>query len=176
MKTILALIVGVIIGAVSVWIYDGNRIRIERFTPTGNPQPSQPAPGQPPTPSAPSSAQPADSSGNSVQDKLNSLNLRTEDIKDELTRSGRVIRSKAQHAGQAISDAATDTRTTAAIKGKLVADPDLSALSISVNTTEGVVTLSGTVDSEDRIGKAMLLALETDNVQQVISTLQIKPK
>jgi hypothetical protein len=172
MKTILALIVGVIIGAVSVWIYDGNRIRIERFTPTGNPQ--SPAQSTPTEPAQPSGNAAPDK--NSVQDKLSSLNLRTEDVKDELTRSGRVIRSKAQHAGQAVSDATADARATTAIKGKLVADPDLSALSISVNTTEGVVTLSGTVDSEDRIGKAMLLALETDSVQQVISTLQVKPK
>src|SRR5580765_5642233 len=115
MKTILALIVGVIIGAVSVWIYDGNRIRLERITPTGTAQP--PAQSPPAQPSS-SPDQPAQPSGNSVQDKLNSLNLRTEDVKDELARSGRVIRSKAQHAGQAVSDATADARATAAIKGK----------------------------------------------------------
>jgi osmotically-inducible protein OsmY len=43
-----------------------------------------------------------------------------------------------------------------------------------VNTTRGVVTLSGTVSSEAKIGKAMLLALQTEGVQEVISTLQIK--
>ena len=71
---------------------------------------------------------------------------------------------------------AADARVTGAIKGKLVANKDLSALSISVNTTEGIVTLSGSVNSAEDISKAMLLAMETDGVHEVISTLQVKPK
>jgi hypothetical protein len=180
MKTILALIVGIIIGATAVWFYDGNKIRIERYTPNGNAlAPTGNVEKLAPTGNSQSPAQPSGdtkSSADATQEELRSLKLRTEDIKDELARTGQVIRQKAHETGQAVSDAAADSRATAAIKGKLVADPDLSALSISVNTTDGVVTLSGTVDSEDRIGKAMLLALETDNVQQVVSTLQVKPK
>jgi len=56
----------------------------------------------------------------------------------------------------------------------MLADRELSALSISVNTTEGVVTLSGTVSSSENVSKAMLLAMETDGVREVISTLQVK--
>ena len=55
---------------------------------------------------------------------------------------------------------AIDARTTAAIKGKMVANKDLSALSISVNTTGGIVTLSGSVNSTDDISKAMMLAMD----------------
>jgi hyperosmotically inducible protein len=86
-----------------------------------------------------------------------------------------VVRRKAKEAGQAISDATADARITAAIKGKLVTS-DLPGLSISVNTTAGVVTLSGTVPSAEAISKAMLVAMETDGVKEVISTLQVKPK
>src|SRR5207302_5909068 len=89
----------------------------------------------------------ARSAGDAIQDKLRSLNLRTNDIREELSRSGQVIRRKAGEAGKAIADATADARVTAAIKAKLVADSELSALSISVNTTDGVVTLSGTVPS-----------------------------
>ena len=39
-----------------------------------------------------------------------------------------------------------------------------------------LVTLSGTVPSPDAISKAMLLAMETDGVKEVISTLQVKSK
>jgi hyperosmotically inducible periplasmic protein len=102
--------------------------------------------------------------------------LRPEDIKDDLARTGKVIRRKAQEAGQAIADATADARTTAAIKAKFIANRDLSALSISVNSTAGVVTLSGTVNSPEDIGKAILLALETDGVTQVVSTLQVTMK
>src|SRR5437660_8334034 len=71
--------------------------------------------------------------------------IRTEDIKEELAKTGRVVRQKARAAGAAIADATADARITAAIKAKLVADPDLSALQIAVSTTDGVVTLSGSV-------------------------------
>ncbi len=100
--------------------------------------------------------------------------LDTDRIKDELAKTGKVIRKKAKQAGAAISDAAADARITAEIKGKLAVEPGLSALKISVDTTDGVVTLAGTVSSHEAIQKAMNLALAVDGVAQVISTLQVK--
>jgi osmotically-inducible protein OsmY len=96
-------------------------------------------------------------------------------IKDELARTGKVIREKAKKAGDAIADATANARITAAIKSKLVQDSGLAAFRIDVDTTDGVVTLSGKVASYDEIGKAMDLALETDGVHKVVSTLQVKP-
>jgi osmotically-inducible protein OsmY len=110
----------------------------------------------------------------SVQEKLRALDLRTNDFKEELARNGQIIRRKAGQAGQAIADATADARITAAIKAKLLGSRDLSALSVSVNTTGGIVTLSGRVASAADISKAMLLAMETDGVREVISTLQLK--
>jgi hyperosmotically inducible periplasmic protein len=109
-----------------------------------------------------------------IKDKVGNISLRTEDIKEELARSGRVIRKKAAEVKTSVADATADTRVTAAIKAKLVADPDLSALSVSVNTTDGVVTLSGSVPSHEQIGRAMRLALETEGTREVISTLQVR--
>jgi len=109
-----------------------------------------------------------------VQEKLRVLDLRPEDIKEELSRTGQIVRRKTREAGQAIVDATADARITAAIKGKLVTDRTLSALSISVNTTEGVVTLSGAVSTPEDISKAMLLAMDTEGVREVISVLQVK--
>ena len=85
-----------------------------------------------------------------------------------------VVRRKAREIGEAAVDAALDARVTATIKAKLAADADLSAISIAVATTAGRVTLSGTVTSPELIGKAMTLALETDGVREVVSTIQIK--
>jgi osmotically-inducible protein OsmY len=109
-----------------------------------------------------------------VKDKLKDWSLSTTNIQQELERTGKVVRKKAQEIGTAIADATADARTTAAIKAKLVKDPDLFALSVSVNTTEGVVTLSGSVSSPEQIRKAMELALETEGVREVISTIQTK--
>jgi hypothetical protein len=151
MRTFLALVLGVALGGAAVWFYsiyrDDPRMR--------------------------SAEQKV---GNAAQDTLRVLHLRSEDIKDELARTGRVVRREAHEAGQAIADATADARVTTAIKAKLLASRDLSALNISVNTTAGVVTLSGFVTSSEHIGKAILLAMETDGVREVVSTLQVKPK
>ncbi len=84
------------------------------------------------------------------------------------------MRQKVQNAGDAIADATADARTTADIKGKILATSDLSAMGISVNTTGGKVTLSGTVSSAENLGKAIKLASDTDGVNEVVSTLQVK--
>jgi hyperosmotically inducible periplasmic protein len=100
----------------------------------------------------------------------------TEKIKDELNKTGKVIREKTRQAGQAIVDATANASTTAAIKAKLVQDSGLAALKIDVDTTDGVVTLSGSVHSYEQIDRAMDLALNTDGVTKVISTLLVKSK
>jgi hypothetical protein len=89
-----------------------------------------------------------------LRHRMEGLKLQPEDIKEELARSGQVVRRKAQETGRAIADATSDARITAAIKGKLLAHPELSAFSISVNTTDGVVTLAGAGD-RGRFSQAM---------------------
>lgn len=113
--------------------------------------------------------------GTATKNKMDELGLSSENIKDELARTGKVIRRKSESVGHAISDATADARITAAIKTKLVADPDLSAVSISVSTTDGCVTLSGSASSPDNIRKAMMVAYDTEGVNQVVSTLLVKP-
>jgi hyperosmotically inducible periplasmic protein len=157
-RILLALILGLALGAGAVWYFGSGR----------NDARVQSAANQ--------VENAAKSAGDAIQEKLRVLDLRPQDVKDELARTGQVVRRKAKEAGQAISDATADTRITAAIKARLVASRDLSALSISVNTTGGVVTLSGTVPSTEALSKAMLLAMETDGVKAVISTLQVKPR
>jgi hyperosmotically inducible protein len=110
-----------------------------------------------------------------VRDKLHDLNFKTEDIKEELARTGQIVREKAREVGSKVADATADARVTGSIKSRLVADPDLSALSISVSTTDRTVTLSGSVRTHDDIKKAMDLALATDGCDKVVSTLQVKP-
>jgi hyperosmotically inducible protein len=112
--------------------------------------------------------------GDTVRDKLKDFSLSNPEIKDELERSGKVVRKKAEQVGAAIADATADARITATIKAKLVKDQALSALRISVNTTAGVVTLSGSAAGTDEIKQAMKLAYDTEGVREVVSTLQVK--
>lgn len=109
-----------------------------------------------------------------VREKMDSLNLTPENIKDEMARTGKVVRTKAENLGNKIADATADARITTTIKAKLVASPDLSALAISVSTTDGRVTLSGSVATPERIAEAIQLAYSVDGVREVISTLQVK--
>jgi hyperosmotically inducible periplasmic protein len=100
--------------------------------------------------------------------------LDTEGIKDELSRTGRVIREKAGEAGEAIGEFVDNASTTAAVKAKLLQDSGTSGLAIDVDTTDGVVTLSGKVSSHAELDRAMDLALETKGVHKVISALQVE--
>jgi len=158
MRTFLALLLGITLGAAAVWFYSTYR-------------------NDPRMRSAEQKVEnAAQITRDAAQEKLNALHLRPEDITDELARTGQVVRREARAAGHAIADGTADARVTGTIKAKLLASRDLSALNISVNTTAGVVTLSGFVASAEHISKAILLAIETDGVREVVSTLQVKPK
>ena len=63
---------------------------------------------------------------------------------------------------------------TAAIKSKLAADVSLSTVTnISVNSTNGVVTLAGQVDSEAIKAKVEAAARSVPKVVRVINNLQV---
>ena len=106
---------------------------------------------------------------------LDTLDLNGDQVKDELARTGQVIRRKAQDIGDAAADAASDARAITEIKAKYAKDPTLSVWKISVSCSQGHVKLSGTVKSPDDIGKAIALALDADGVRDVTSTIQVQP-
>lgn len=94
-------------------------------------------------------------------------------IENELRETGRVVRRRSSQTVRAVGDATEDVRTTVAIKTQLALDPGLSALDIDVDTTDGLVTLSGRVDSATDLARAIDIAMSHRNVRQVVSTLQI---
>ena len=158
MRFILTLLIGIALGIAAVWYFNHNKNN-SQFSTAGQEIKST-----------------AHNAGDALADKFRNWHLNREDITNELARTGKVMRDKADTAGKALKDATADARVTTAIKAKYVKDPELSAWDIHVSTTDGVVTLSGTVANPDLIGKAMEEALDTDGAQQVISTLQVKPK
>ncbi|HSI08723.1 MAG TPA: BON domain-containing protein [Rariglobus sp.] len=108
-----------------------------------------------------------------IADKLVEWKLTPSDIKDDLQKSGRVVRDKTVAAGEKVGGVIDNARLVTVINGKYVADKDLSALKINVDASEGVVTLKGTVASVDLIGRAVALALNTEGVIQVVSLLTV---
>jgi osmotically-inducible protein OsmY len=158
MRFFLTLLVGIAIGIAAVWYFNHNKNN-SQFATAGQEIKST-----------------AQNAGDALNDKLRSWKLDRASITNELASTGKVIREKTAAAGKALKDATADARVTAAIKAKYVKDSDLSAWDIHVSTSDGVVTLSGTVATPELIGKAMEEALDTDGAQQVISTVQVKPK
>lgn len=123
-----------------------------------------------------SATEAAHNMSDALRAKLETLDLRTDQITDELSRNGNIFRRKAQDIGDQVVNAASDARAAVEIKAKCAADATLSVWSISVGCTQGHVNLSGTVASPDDIGRAIAIALGTDGVRDVTSTLEVKPK
>jgi hyperosmotically inducible protein len=83
--------------------------------------------------------------------------------------AGEVVGGAAEQVGRAISD----TAITAKIKAAILAEPGLKVMQIDVETTNGVVMLTGTVDSRSDRDKAGLIAAGTDGVKDVENQLTV---
>jgi osmotically-inducible protein OsmY len=80
--------------------------------------------------------------------------------------------STSESAGEYTSDAAI----TARVKAALLADPGLKSLAVSVETYRGVVQLSGFVNAEVQIEKAVAVTRSVSGVQSVKNDLHVKPQ
>ncbi|MGH7951615.1 MAG: BON domain-containing protein [Limisphaerales bacterium] len=161
------LILGIILGAVGFWFVQKKAIEHPEAQQRFEQSAAQ---------AGAAASQAAHKMSDALKAKMDTLGLRTDQIKDELARTGKIVRSKTQNIGAETINAASDARAVTEIKAKYVADPDLSAWNISVACHEGHVTLSGTVAAPQDIGKAVALALEAGGVRDVTSTLTVKSK
>ena len=84
--------------------------------------------------------------------------------------AGKKLDQTANKAGVAIED----TEITAKVKAAIFAEPGLKTLQISVDTVKGVVTLSGSVDSQQNSDRAKALAGAVSGVNAVEN--QLVPK
>jgi hyperosmotically inducible protein len=70
--------------------------------------------------------------------------------------------------------ATDDAAITAKVKTAILAEPGLKSLQINVDTKDGTVTLSGTVDNADLRERAKQLASSTSGVKGVVDQLTVK--
>jgi hyperosmotically inducible periplasmic protein len=70
---------------------------------------------------------------------------------------------------------ASDASLTARVKSALLADPGLKSMAVSVSTYRGTVQLSGFVDSDLQIQKAVAVTRSVSGVQAVNNDLHVKP-
>lgn len=143
-------LLGLIIGVALTWFYfQGNFIKYRSTSP--------------PSSNSTASSRPLTSNPAQTND------LKSAEIRDEIAKTGKVIREKVGDVGGELGDAAI----TAVILGKYAVDPNLSPRQIKVTTEKGVVTLNGEAATPELIHKAIEMALETKGVHKVISNLQI---
>lgn len=90
--------------------------------------------------------------------------------RDRAADVGETAARAVNRAGTAIDDAAL----TAKIKSKMVLDDLVKARDINVDTSDGVVTLQGTVHSEKERQRALDLVRQTDGVRDVKDRLVIQ--
>lgn len=89
---------------------------------------------------------------------------------NKMSQAADATKEQAAKAGAAIDD----TALTAKVKSALVAEPNLSALQINVETAKGVVTLSGTADSAANSDRAKEVAANVKGVASVDNRLTVK--
>lgn len=90
-------------------------------------------------------------------------------VSNSADKASTTIAAQGKVAGQAIDD----TEITAKIKAALLNEPGLASLKITVDTIKGAVTLSGSVNSQDKADKAIKLSKSIDGVNSVNSKLVI---
>lgn len=76
-------------------------------------------------------------------------------------------------AGKTVGETIDDAAITAAVKTKLAADPEVNPFDIDVDTTDGVVRLSGTVNEAGDKREAEELARGTEGVRRVINDIRV---
>src|SRR5262249_43778255 len=68
----------------------------------------------------------------------------------------------------------SDAQVAGNVQTKISGDPALSGRQISINADKGVVTLSGTVNSDAEVTSALTDAQQAQGVKQVISRLAVQ--
>jgi hyperosmotically inducible protein len=89
----------------------------------------------------------------------------------KLEQSAANVERKAEQLGEAIDDATL----TARVKTALIAEPEISAFAVNVDTKDQVVTLSGEYDTQAHAERAVAVATAVEGVKSVVNHLKVKP-
>jgi hyperosmotically inducible protein len=127
--------------------------------------------------------------GRSVGQKLDSAVNKTEqsasNMKNEakekmasaessMKNSGAEMKDATKDATAAVTSTIDDVTITASVSAGLAKDPDLSAIKINVDTSKGVVTLSGPAPSDTAKDRATTIAQNVKGVSSVNNQLMVK--
>ena len=101
------------------------------------------------------------------------LQDKASDAKDRAGDKAGTAQEKAGDAIDRAGEVMSDAAVTTAVKSKFLADADVSGMKIDVDTTNGVVTLRGTVATPAEKRRAVQIAKETNGVKSVNDQLKL---
>lgn len=110
---------------------------------------------------------PAETAGKKIDQTADQAGKKIGEAADKV---GEKLGEQGVKAGVAIDDA----EITAKVKAAIFAEPGLKTLQISVDTVKGVVTLSGSVDTQPSSDRAKALAGAVAGVNEVENRLVVK--
>jgi hyperosmotically inducible protein len=110
---------------------------------------------------------PAERAGEKIDQTVDKAGMKIGETVDKV---GEKLSAQSAKTGVAIDDA----EITAKVKAAIFAEPGLKTLQISVDTVKGVVTLSGSVDSQPSSDRAKALAGAVAGVKDVENRLVLK--
>lgn len=100
-------------------------------------------------------------------------------VEDRLRRKGEVATTatgSVERSAERAGGAAGDAWITSKIQSRYFVDYDVKGRNIDVDTSNGVVTLKGTVSSHSEHDEAVTIARNTDGVREVRDQLQMTPE
>jgi hyperosmotically inducible protein len=92
---------------------------------------------------------------------------------DKAREVGKDVSDTVGNAARTTGDAAKDAAITASVKTKFLADSSVKGLRIDVDTSNGIVTLTGAASSRAEADRAVVIARNTDGVVRVVDNLHI---
>ncbi len=107
---------------------------------------------------------------NSAEQAGREIDRAAEKAGDKLDEASQKLSEQTAKTGAALDDAAITTK----IKTAILSESGLKVLDINVDTVGGVVTLTGTVDSQANSDKAGQIASAVSGVKQVDNHLVVK--
>ena len=97
-----------------------------------------------------------------------------ERVGQKVDRSAEKVAAATDRATSNVAVAADDTAITTKVRSAVFAEPGLSSLQIGVDTKDGIVTLSGVVDTTIMKERALQIGGSVDGVRSVVDKLEIK--
>lgn len=113
--------------------------------------------------------QPAEKTGQNIDQAGQKQEQAANSAQQQVDQAKAAVAEKTAAAGKAVDDAAL----TARVKAALIAEPSIKAMTIDVDSKDGVVTLFGTTDTLANRDKATQAAAGVQGVKSVLNNLKI---